>query len=102
MKIRCTGLALNDATRRVEAVREAIGPTVKLMVDVNGTWDAETAISQLKRWEPFDVYWLEEPVPPDDLAGYVRVHQKAGANVDRGWRTACRGGLVPHTDNVRH
>jgi L-alanine-DL-glutamate epimerase-like enolase superfamily enzyme len=79
LRIRCTGLALDEASRRVEAVREAIGLQVKLMVDVNGTWDAETAISQLKRWKPFDVYWLEEPVPPDDLAGYARVREKAGA-----------------------
>jgi L-alanine-DL-glutamate epimerase-like enolase superfamily enzyme len=51
---------------------------VKLMVDVNGTWDVDTAIQQLKRWEPYDVYWLEEPVPPDDIPGYVRVRQRAG------------------------
>jgi L-alanine-DL-glutamate epimerase-like enolase superfamily enzyme len=48
------------------------------MVDVNGTWDVDTAIQQLKRWEPYDVYWLEEPVPPDDIPGYVRIRQRAG------------------------
>ena len=80
LKIRgsATFVSLHEATERVKHVREAVGPDVKLMVDVNGTWDVDTAIQQLKRWEPYDVYWLEEPVPPDDIPGYVRVRQRAG------------------------
>jgi len=67
-----------EATQRVEAVREAIGPDVRLMVDVNGTWDVDTAIQQLKRWRNCDVYWLEEPVPPTEIAGYRQVRERAG------------------------
>jgi L-alanine-DL-glutamate epimerase-like enolase superfamily enzyme len=67
-----------EATARVAAVREAIGPDVRLMVDVNGSWDVDTAIRQLKSWSRYDVYWLEEPVPPADIAGYRRVRQRAG------------------------
>ena len=67
-----------EATARVQAVREAIGDDVRLMVDVDGSWDVDTAIQQLKRWQTYNVYWLEEPVPPHDLAGYKRVHQRAG------------------------
>jgi L-alanine-DL-glutamate epimerase-like enolase superfamily enzyme len=80
LKIRgtLTYVSLNEATERVKHVREAVGPDVKLMVDVNGTWDVDTAIQQLKRWERYDVYWLEEPVPPDDIPGYVRIRQRAG------------------------
>lgn len=68
-----------EATARVRAVREAIGPDVRLLVDVNGSWDVDTAIQQLKAWEPYDVYWLEEPVPPHDVSGYARVRERAGA-----------------------
>jgi L-alanine-DL-glutamate epimerase-like enolase superfamily enzyme len=80
LKIRgsATFVSLREATERVKQVREAIGPDVKLMVDVNGTWDVDTAIQQLKAWERYDVYWLEEPVPPDDIPGYVRVRQRSG------------------------
>ena len=70
-------VTLEEATRRVAAVREAIGPDIRLMVDVNGTWDADTAIQMLRDWERFDLYWLEEPVPRDDVAGYVRVRRIA-------------------------
>lgn len=67
-----------EATERVRLVREAIGPDVRLMVDVNGSWDVDTAIQQLKIWEPYDVYWLEEPVPPEDIPGYARVKERSG------------------------
>ncbi len=80
VKIRgsATAVSLEEATARVKAVREAVGPDIKLMVDVNGTWDVDTAIQQLKRWEPYDVYWLEEPVPPEDIPGYASVRRRAG------------------------
>jgi L-alanine-DL-glutamate epimerase-like enolase superfamily enzyme len=78
LKIRGSFVSVAEAGERVKAVREAIGPDVKLMVDVNGTWDADTAIEQLRRWERYDVYWLEEPVPPEDVPGYVRVRRRAG------------------------
>jgi len=81
LKIRCgaNAVSLEEATDRVRAVREAIGPDIKLMVDINGTWDAETAIQQLKKWEQYDLYWLEEPVSPEDTSGYARVKQYAGS-----------------------
>jgi len=50
---------------------------IKLMVDVNGTWDVETAIRMLKLWEPYHIYWLEEPVHPDEIPGFVQVHKVA-------------------------
>ena len=72
------------ATRRVQAVREAIGPDIRLMVDVNGTWDVDTAVQRLKAWEKYDVYWLEEPVPPQDIPGYRRVRERAGRTLIAG------------------
>lgn len=81
LKIRGTRsfVTLAEATDRVRHVREAIGADVRLMVDVNGSWDVDTAIQQLKAWEPYDVYWLEEPVPPHDIEGYRRVRERAGS-----------------------
>jgi L-alanine-DL-glutamate epimerase-like enolase superfamily enzyme len=76
-----------EATQRVAAVREAIGPDVKLMVDVNGTWNVVHAVRMLREWEPYDVFWLEEPVPPDDVEGYRQVREVArtiGTNIAGG------------------
>ena len=73
-----TFVSLAEATDRVRHVRAAIGPDVRLMVDVNGTWDVDTAVQQLKAWEPYDVYWLEEPVPPSDMEGYAQICSRSG------------------------
>ncbi len=80
LKVRgsATFVSLAEATERVRHVRAAIGDGVRLMVDVNGTWDVDTALQQLKAWEPYDVYWLEEPVPPSDTAGYARIRRRTG------------------------
>lgn len=79
----------DEATERVRQVRAAIGPDIRLMVDVNGSWDVDTAIQQLKKWEPYNVYWLEEPVPPANIPGYARVRARRRYQYCRR-RAACR------------
>jgi L-alanine-DL-glutamate epimerase-like enolase superfamily enzyme len=54
-------------------VREAVGPGVDIMVDVNMAWTADQAILMGRRLEEHGIYWLEEPVVPDDFAGYRRI-----------------------------
>ncbi|MCL4535818.1 MAG: mandelate racemase/muconate lactonizing enzyme family protein [Bacteroidetes bacterium] len=61
------------ATQRVKAVREAIGPDIDMMVDCNGSWDRETAMRMLRKWEPYNLFWIEEPVSPDDYDGFAVV-----------------------------
>ena len=60
--------------RAVAAVRDAVGQDVDLYVDANGAYDAASAIRVARGLEDCDVGFFEEPVPPDDLAGYARVH----------------------------
>jgi L-alanine-DL-glutamate epimerase-like enolase superfamily enzyme len=58
----------------VAAAREALGPGVALMLDVNCPWTPEEAIRMGEALRPFDLAWLEEPVwPPEDYAGLARV-----------------------------
>ncbi len=67
------GRAPREDLERVRIVREAIGPDVKLLVDVNQGWDEATAIRVGRELEAFDLYWLEEPLPYEDLEGSARV-----------------------------
>jgi len=57
----------------IRAIREAVGPSIDIMLDVNSAYDAATAIKVGRQLEASDIAWLEEPVPPDDLDGYQRV-----------------------------
>jgi len=57
--------------RLVGAVRNVVGPDVTLMVDVNCGYDRNTAMMVGRELERLGVYWFEEPLPPDDVDGYV-------------------------------
>jgi L-alanine-DL-glutamate epimerase-like enolase superfamily enzyme len=59
--------------RRVGAVREALGPDVDLMIDVNQKWSTSTALTWAHRFEEFGIKWLEEPLDPDDVDGHARL-----------------------------
>src|ERR1700680_4537581 len=58
---------------RVAAVRKALGPHAKLMVDVNCAWSPAMAIRMGRALEPYDLHWIEEPVATDDIDGSARV-----------------------------
>jgi L-alanine-DL-glutamate epimerase-like enolase superfamily enzyme len=58
---------------RVAAVRRALGPKAKLMVDVNCAWSPAMAIVMGRALEPQGIYWIEEPVATDDIDGSAQV-----------------------------
>lgn len=62
VKIGDPGDTEEDDIERVRAVREALGPDGKLRVDVNASWDLETAIARIERLREFDLQYVEQPV----------------------------------------
>jgi L-alanine-DL-glutamate epimerase-like enolase superfamily enzyme len=73
MKVGWPGAGLKHDAERVRAVREAIGPDVDLMIDVNNAWDATTSIKFGRMIEKYEPYWLEEPTPADDYRGQAAI-----------------------------
>ena len=63
--------------RRVQAVRQAIGPEVKLRIDANQGWSVSQAISALKRMEPYQVEFCEQPVKDSDIYGLRQVRTQS-------------------------
>lgn len=57
----------------VRRMREALGDGIDIMIDVNQGWTADVAIPMGRKFQHYDVYWLEEPVPAHDFAGYRRI-----------------------------
>jgi o-succinylbenzoate synthase len=55
-------LGTGDDTALVRAVREALGPRVRIRVDANAAWDVETAKRTLAELEPYEVELVEQPV----------------------------------------
>jgi L-alanine-DL-glutamate epimerase-like enolase superfamily enzyme len=62
-----------EEIRRVRVVREAIGPDIKLMCDINQRWRPEQAIDIGSRVEDVGLFWLEDVTTADDYAGLARV-----------------------------
>jgi L-alanine-DL-glutamate epimerase-like enolase superfamily enzyme len=62
-----------EEVRRVRVVREAIGPDIKLMCDINQRWRPEQAIDIGSRVEDVGLFWLEDVTRADDFQGLARV-----------------------------
>jgi L-alanine-DL-glutamate epimerase-like enolase superfamily enzyme len=70
-----------EDVERVGAVRRAMGPGIKLMLDVNQAWTAGEAIRRTSLLKPFDPFWLEEPILADDRQGHVHVRNVTGVPI---------------------
>ncbi len=73
-----------DDLRRVAAVRQAIGDDIMLMVDVNQKWDLHTARVWGRRLADYNVYWLEEPIHPDDVEGHALLARELATPIATG------------------
>ncbi len=62
VKIGNAGDTEDDDFLRVKAVREVLGPDGGLRVDVNASWDLDTATRRIERLEQFDLQYVEQPV----------------------------------------
>ena len=62
-----------DEIRRVRTVREAVGPDITLMCDINQRWRPEQAIDIGSRVEDVGLFWLEDVTTADDYQGLARV-----------------------------
>jgi D-galactarolactone cycloisomerase len=59
----------------IRACRHAIGPDVGLMLDANHGYDVLEAVRLGRAVADCDIGWFEEPVVPEDLAGYQKVRR---------------------------
>lgn len=58
---------------KVRAARQAIGPGVRLMIDGFMQWDVPLVLALAREILPLNVEWIEEPLEPDDFAGYEQL-----------------------------
>ena len=85
------GAHFGDEDRdRLAAVRDAIGPEVRLMLDVgcpaywSDGWSASAALRAARVAERFDCHFLEEPLPPHEVAGHKEVTDRTTIDIATG------------------
>ena len=84
----------------VAAAREAAGAR-DLMIDLGARWDAAHAIRMAHRFAPFNLFWMEEPLPPDDLDGYARLAGATDLRIAAGERETTYRALVTAAERGR-
>jgi D-galactarolactone cycloisomerase len=89
------GFGLDGDARLCELVRKAIGPNIRIMVDANHAYDALGAIRLGRLIQPLDIAWFEEPVTPEDLAGYREVKAALDIPIAGGEAEFTRWGFRP-------
>ncbi|MFI0443887.1 mandelate racemase/muconate lactonizing enzyme family protein [Actinomadura sp. 6N118] len=77
VKIKVGGRDLAEDVERVEAVRQVLGPDVRLMLDANQLWDLPGALRAIEALRRFEPGWIEEPLPADDVQAYARLRAAA-------------------------
>ena len=80
MKVK-VGLEPADDVARVRAVREAVGPEVRLGADANGGWMPRVAIHTIDRLREFDLFFIEQPVPALDVSWLADVRRRVALPV---------------------
>jgi L-alanine-DL-glutamate epimerase-like enolase superfamily enzyme len=74
----------NMDIERLEAVRQAVGPGISIATDANGKWDLPTCQRFCARAEAFDIFWFEEPLWYDDVAGHAALARSTSIPVALG------------------
>lgn len=84
IKIKVGHGGLKDDVATVRGVREAIGPDIRLMVDYNQSLTVPEAIRRIDHLAEFDLEWVEEPVPAEDLSGHASVRAASPVPIQTG------------------
>jgi mandelate racemase len=75
---------LANDERVVKAVRDLIGPDVALMLDFNQSLDPPEASRRIERLADYDLHWIEEPVPAENLQGHANVRANSPISIQSG------------------
>tara|TARA_B100000965_G_scaffold393589_1_gene404700 strand:- start:113 stop:1285 length:1173 start_codon:yes stop_codon:yes gene_type:complete len=78
------GIGPKNDLKLVKAVRDAVGPEYKLMVDANHAYNLNDALYVGRGLDDMNIYWFEEPVAPEDYEGYRELKKKLKTNIAGG------------------
>lgn len=71
------GISPDSDLERVRLARRMLGDDILLMVDVNANYTADIARQSIRAIEPYNIHWVEEPLPTRDVAGYAELRARS-------------------------
>jgi L-alanine-DL-glutamate epimerase-like enolase superfamily enzyme len=93
-----------DAKTDVALVREArrgLGEDVDLLIDAGLVWDAKTALQRARAFSDYNIFWLEEPLRPDDYDGYRKLAEATDVRIAAGEEESSRLSFLELMDRGR-
>ena len=74
----------------VKEARRGLGDDCDLMIDAGLVWDAKTAVKRARSFSDYNLFWLEEPLRPDDYEGYRRLSKATEVRIAAGEEESSR------------
>jgi len=78
------GLNIDESIKMIKAIRDLIGYGITLMVDGPSCLSVSEAIKLGRKLERYEVFWWEEPLPKDDMKGYIEHSRSLDLNIAAG------------------
>src|SRR5215471_3436331 len=76
LKLRVGGADAEKDIQRVKEARQAVGSSVEIRIDANEYHTPASAVGLISRLEPFDLAWVEDPIPGGDIEGLAYLRSK--------------------------
>ncbi|SDX62536.1 mandelate racemase/muconate lactonizing enzyme family protein [Paenibacillus sp. CF384] len=70
--------------QQIRAIRETVGEDIDVMIDGGLAWDLKGALRMAEVYEKYGVFWLEEPLHPEDLIGYQELSRRTTLRIAGG------------------
>lgn len=84
---------VQEMVDKVAAVRESVGPNIDVAIDMHGRYDTSAAIRVAQAMEPYNLMWLEEPVPPENIDAMREVKNSTSTPICAGENLFLRYGF---------
>ena len=84
LKLRVGGSDVDEDVNRVKNVRQAVGPSVEIRIDANEYYDPMSATRLVKKIEPYELAWVEDPLPGWDFEGFATLRSKIAVPLEYG------------------
>jgi L-alanine-DL-glutamate epimerase-like enolase superfamily enzyme len=85
--------ALREGLRPVEQIRQAVGDQMEIAIEGHARWNLPIALRIAEALAPYDILWLEEIIPPDNIDAYARLTSAARVKICASERLFTRFGF---------
>jgi L-rhamnonate dehydratase len=88
------GRDFNLDKEQIQSIRSAVGDEIDIMIDAGLAWDLKGALKIAEVYEKYNVFWLEEPLHPNNLEGYRELSKRTSLSIAGGEQESSRASFL--------